>query len=69
MKINTLQMEAEGSSETLVSIYQTTWHYIPEDCNLCRVPQVSKLSDSFTEVMNPPSPTVMNEKLQSYGMW
>jgi len=27
-------MEAEGFSETLVRMYHTTWHDIPEDCSL-----------------------------------
>jgi hypothetical protein len=27
-------MEANGSPESLVTIYQTTWRYIPEDNNL-----------------------------------
>jgi hypothetical protein len=31
---STLLMEAEGFSETLVNMYHTTWHNIPEDCNL-----------------------------------
>jgi hypothetical protein len=26
-------MEIKGPSETLVSIYKTTWHHIPEDPN------------------------------------
>jgi hypothetical protein len=30
----TLKMEAEGSSETLVTLYQTTRHHIPEDSDL-----------------------------------
>jgi hypothetical protein len=34
MSRSTLQMEAEGFSETLVHMYHTTWHYIPEDCSL-----------------------------------
>lgn len=31
---STLKMEAAGSSETLVPLYQTTWFYIPEVCGL-----------------------------------
>jgi hypothetical protein len=27
-------MDVGGSSETLVRIYETTLHHIPEDCNL-----------------------------------
>jgi hypothetical protein len=27
-------MEAASPPETLVSIYQATWHHIPEDCNV-----------------------------------
>jgi hypothetical protein len=27
-------METAGSYDTLVPTYQTTWRYIPEDCNL-----------------------------------
>jgi hypothetical protein len=31
---STLKKEAAGCSETLVLIYQTTLHHIPEDTNL-----------------------------------
>jgi hypothetical protein len=31
---STLKMEAADSPETMVVIYQITWHHIPEDCNL-----------------------------------
>jgi hypothetical protein len=34
MSRSTLQMEAEGFSETLVHIYHSTWHDVPEDCSL-----------------------------------
>jgi hypothetical protein len=29
-----MKMEAKSSSETLVLVYQITWHYIPEESNL-----------------------------------
>jgi hypothetical protein len=29
-----LKMEVTDSSETMVMIYQTTWHHIPEKSNL-----------------------------------
>jgi hypothetical protein len=29
-----LKMEAASSSKTLVTIYQNTWHHIPEESNL-----------------------------------
>lgn len=29
--LNILKVEAAGSSETVVSIYQITWHFTPED--------------------------------------
>ena len=34
MSRSTLLMEAESFSETLVHMYHTTWHDIPEDCSL-----------------------------------
>jgi len=34
MSRSTLLREAEGCSETLVHMYHTTWHDIPEDCSL-----------------------------------
>jgi hypothetical protein len=29
-----LKMEATGSSETLITMYNISWNYILEDCNL-----------------------------------
>lgn len=50
MKNNILKVPTRGSSEILARIYQTTWHYIPEDSNLCRVPLASEFSDNFTDL-------------------
>jgi hypothetical protein len=33
----TLKMEAGGSSETLVAIYQTIWHHVVEDSDLTQL--------------------------------
>jgi hypothetical protein len=44
-------MGAEGSSETSVSIYQTTWHHIPEHFTLTAVStQSSSFLHPFTSV-------------------
>jgi len=34
MKLPALWIEAAGSSETFILIYQTAWHHIPEDMYL-----------------------------------
>lgn len=33
-RVDNLKMEALGSFETQVSIYQSTWYNIPEDCTV-----------------------------------
>jgi hypothetical protein len=44
-------MEAEGYSEMLLLIYQTTWHHIPEDHNCSTHYHESLKSDASAEIL------------------
>lgn len=61
-RVDNRKMEALGSFETLVSIYQSTWYNIPEDCTFHSECIVRGWFESAARVENAWSILIIQEK-------